>query len=265
MRVRVGWLGVILVAMILAGCGASTGGTVGSGTGGATPTASSGPATMQSLGWTKASLKYPDAVAAAPSDPSTLYSCTGDPSGSPNPANSSIHFNVSHDGGTTWQTTNTLAQAGRCESMEVSPTDPQAVAFFAETCRQDCGQAYSLLYVSLDGGAHWSAPALPSAGPIAGILPYGWVGTTLFVAVGDAPPHYLGAIKNGGPFTWVTTTFAPQPFASVGNTLYTLNATMDSSSCPKDPTDCLELARTSDLGASWSRILPTSTAAYVIG
>jgi hypothetical protein len=92
MRVR-RWLGVMLVAMILAGCGASTGGKLGSGTGGPTPTPTATPtppttttpsptaaptgATMQSFGWTKASLKYPDLVAAAPSDPNTLYSCAG--------------------------------------------------------------------------------------------------------------------------------------------------------------------------------------------
>jgi hypothetical protein len=269
MRGRWERLGVILVAMILVGCGASTGGTVGSGTGGPTPTvtptppptptpsptAASGGASMQALGWTKAHLGYPDAVAAAPSDPTTLYACTGDPTGNLNPAGT-IAFSVSHDGGATWQTTNTPVQAGRCESLEVSPTDAQAVAFLAATCRQDCGQGYYLISSSLDGGAHWTTPALPSGGELGVMVPFAWVGTTLFAAVGNPAPHVLAASKNAGAFTWVNTTFAPAPFTAVGNTLYAY-VSIDSSSCPKDSSsECLEIAKTSDLGASWSRILP---------
>jgi hypothetical protein len=263
MRGRYGWRGVILVAMVmLAGCGASTGGKLGSGTGGPTPTAtsqtsptpsptsSSGGATMQSFGWTKASLKSPDAIAAAPSDPNTLYSCAGSFTAT------FIAFSVSHDDGASWQTTNTPAQAGRCGSLAISPTNAQAVAFFATTCRADCGQTSFLLYSSLDGGAHWTAPALPSGAGLGDVLPYAWVGTTLFAAVGNPAPHVLAASKNGGAFTWVNTSFAPAPFAAVGNTLYAYAAT-DSSACPKESSsECLEIAKTSDLGASWSRILP---------
>jgi hypothetical protein len=255
----------MLVAMILAGCGASTGGKLGSGTGGPTPTPTATPtppttttpsptaaptgATMQSFGWTKASLKYPDLVAAAPSDPNTLYSCAGSFTAT------FIAFSVSHDGGVTWQTTNTPAQAGRCESLAVSPTDARAAAFLATTCRADCGQTSFMLYASLDGGAHWTAPALPSSAGLGDTLPYAWVGTTLFAAVGNPAPHVLAASKNGGAFTWVNTSFAPYPFAAVGHTLYAYAPT-DSSACPKDSSQCLEIAKTSDLGASWSRILP---------
>ncbi|MDE3229347.1 MAG: hypothetical protein KGO05_05665 [Chloroflexota bacterium] len=260
MRGRREWLGMILVAMLLAGCGARVGG----GSGGATPTASSQTATaptstanaglsvMASLGWTKAKPGFPDTLAAAPSDPDTLYSCSGDPIGASNPADV-IAFSVSHDGGATWQTTNTPAQAGRCESLAVSPTNSQAVAFLASTCRQDCGEGSFLLYASLDGGARWTSPALPSSGPLGVAVPYAWVGATLFAAVGNSAPHVLAASRNGGPFAWVNTSFAPLPFTSVGNTLY---ATLSGGSCPQDPTGCVELARSSDLGVSWSRVLP---------
>ena len=261
MRMRMAWLGVMVVAMMLAGCGASTGGKLGSGSGGptptatsqttptATPTTSSGSATMQSLGWTKSSLKSPDVIAVAPGDPNTLYSCAGSFTAT------FIAFGVSHDGGVTWQTTNTPAQAGRCESLAVSPTNAQAVAFLATTCRADCGQTSYALYASLDGGVHWTAPALPSGAGLVDMLPYAWVGTTLFAAVGNPAPHVLAASKNGGAFTWVNTSFAPYPFAAVGHTLYAYTPT-DSSACPKDSSQCLEIAKTSDLGAFWSRILP---------
>lgn len=258
-------LGVL--ALLLVGCASGGSGTA-SGTIPATgptytsapaltPTATSGPsqppASLSSLGWKQAGAPLPDAVAFAPSAPNTIYTCSGATSSG---ASSVIRLSVSTDGGASWRTTTTPAQAGLCGQLRVSPTDPQAVAFFANTCRQDCGASEGMLYYTLDAGAHWKQALSTSDSPSSN---FGWVGTTFFLggAPAGTPPsrtQNLAASVNGGPFTWTSFPLPAGGIFSDASTLYILAGS--SAPCSATTGDCDDLYRSTNLGASWTHLTP---------
>lgn len=260
-----GWWCLGIVALLLAGCGS---GGVGSGTaygtpppgptstaaGSSGPTATVGPPpSLSSLGWKQANAPFPDAVAIAPSAPNTIYTCTGATSSGTSPL---ISLSVSTDGGASWRTTNTPAQASVCGQLQVSPTDPQAIAFSAETCRQDCGASEGMIYYTLDAGAHWKQALSTSDTPSS---TYGWVGTTFFLAAAPAgtPPsrtENLAASANGGPFAWTSFPLPPEGIFSDGSTLYVLAGS--SAPCSATTGGCEDLYRSTNLGASWTHLTP---------
>ncbi|MGH2518015.1 MAG: hypothetical protein ACRDHP_20420 [Ktedonobacterales bacterium] len=269
MASRRGWWYVGVLALLLAGCasgGSGAGNTRGT-TPGATSTASaavaltpsatagssSGFASPSSLGWKQVGAPQPDAVAFAPGAPNTIYTCTGATSSG---ASSVIRFSVSTDGGASWRTTNTPAKAGRCSALSMSPTDPQAIAYYAETCRQDCGESGQLLYYTLDSGTHWTQVVATTNGAVP---LFAWLGTTLFAS--EAPANtpssrtpYLAVSGNGGAFAWTSLPVAPQQLFTNGSTLYVL---VGSSAVCSASSGCTDLYRSTDRGASWTHLTPS--------
>jgi hypothetical protein len=268
MPVRIGrsWWCLVILALLLAGCAS---GSFGSGTAhGTTPsagptssaagtpgsTATAGPPpSLSSLGWKQVGAPPPDAVAFAPSAPDTIYTCSGATSSG---ASSIIRFSVSTDGGTSWRTTNTPAQAGLCGTLRVSPTDPQAVAFFANTCRQDCGMSEGMLYYTLDAGAHWKEAISTSDTPV---IDFGWVGATFFLDAAPAgtPPsrtQNLAMSANGGPFAWTSFPLPAGGIFTDDSTLYVLAGS--SAPCSATAGGCDDLYRSTNLGATWTHLTP---------
>lgn len=255
------WVLAVLLMLVLAGCGASAtaGGTpipptatsnripklTPSDTPGPTPT----PASLAALGWKQSTAPQPDAVAFAPSALNTIYTCTGSMSTGSSPA---INFSVSTDGGATWHTSTTPAQASACGRIRVSPTDAQAVAFDAAACRSECGQNQQMLYYSLDGGAHWKLVAYNDS-------TFGWVGTTFFsdVAPAGTPSshtQYLAASASGGPFVWTSLPFPAAGIFSDSSTLYVLAGS--TAPCTGTSGGCSDLYRSTSLGVSWTHLTP---------
>jgi len=77
-------------------------------------------------GWAKTTgPDYAAAVAVAPGQPATLYTCSSDLD--PHP-----RLGLSHDGGRTWQTSTLPAS---CDALEVSPANAQDLAFSGEKCQ----------------------------------------------------------------------------------------------------------------------------------
>jgi len=117
----------------------------------ATPTFNSIPVNLSALGWFKRTPSWAERITTAPSAPNTVYACGG--------TNIStawvISFGVSGDGGRTWTSATTSVQAAHCNNLVVSPTAPQAIAIFTDTCPSDCGQSVQQVFYSLDAGKHW--------------------------------------------------------------------------------------------------------------
>lgn len=265
--VRRGWWCLGIIAFLLAGCASGGGSGTASGTASGTtpmasptsrvavvptPTGTSGPqqppASLSSLGWKQVGIPRADVVAVAPSAPGTLYTCSV--------ASQGIALSISTDDGTTWHTVNTPTQAGRCVTLRVSPSDPQAVAFYAETCPGDCGASGQVLDYTLDAGAHWTQAISTENGssPI-----FDWIGTTLFV--NEAPANtpssrtqYLAASVNGSPFAWTSLPVAPQQIFSNSTTLYVVAG---SSATCSSSTGCVDLYQSTNRGATWTHLTPS--------
>lgn len=140
--------------------------------------------------------------------------------------------------------------------MRVSPTDPQAIAIYATTCRGDCGQAEQSLYFTLDAGAHW-IKVLSSSEQASDI--FAWVGTVLFV--NGAPPNtpasksqFLAMSDNGGLFAWTSLPAAPQQLFSNGTTLYAV--TSSSAACSAS-NGCSDLYTSTNRGTTWTHLTPS--------
>jgi photosystem II stability/assembly factor-like uncharacterized protein len=252
---RRAWLFCAAVLAALTGCGvfahAGDGRT-------ATPATSYRPgpgfADPTTLGWVKSSAPLPDAIAGAPGAPGTLYTCTGaGGQGGQGP----ITLSVSTDGGASWQTKDTGIPLARCLSLAVSPATPQSLALYAGTCRSDCGQGHERLYLSPDAGAHWTQ-VTPSSSGDAGAV-FGWLDGTFFAnAAPDGTPasstQFLAVSRDGVHFTWTSLPAVPQQLFAAGSTLYAVAGA--SATCSASLGACTDLYRSSDLGASWSRITP---------
>jgi hypothetical protein len=265
---RRGWWRLGVLVLLLAGCtsGGKTSGTASNTPAASLPTATLAPlvtptfggkptpASLSPLGWKQTGAPVPDTVAIAPSAPGTIYTCTG-ATASGGPSNS-ISFSISTDAGATWRTMSTPIQAGVCDKMRVSPTDSQAIAIYASTCRGDCGQAEQFLYFTLDAGAHWTR-VLSSSNQAGDI--FAWVGTALFV--NGAPPNtpafkaqFLAFDINGGLFAWTSLPAAPQQVFSSGTTLYAV--TSSSAACSAS-NGCFDLYTSTNRGATWTHLTPS--------
>jgi photosystem II stability/assembly factor-like uncharacterized protein len=228
-------------------------------------------------GWTKAGPAYfYGNVAAAPSQPATLYSCGQQPSANGDPSVPS-YLGISHDGGKTWSTSRLPAY---CVTLKVSPSNPRVVAFSGTVCgsASGCiapppGSPSAWVYSSTDGGAHWTLAKLPSGPADPSLVPsysFAWAGTTLFVAPTITPKaptpgdHILAASANGGPFVWVDqnglrpsaqSDAAVDGLVGVSGALY-VDVTFASPSCVGTPSSsgCSALVKTTDGGHTWATI-----------
>lgn len=142
--------------------------------------------------------------------------------------------------------------------LAVSPASPGSIAVYGRTCPAECGQSYTRLYLTTDAGAHWKQVS-PTPDSDAGAM-FGWVGTTFFAnaAPNGTPPaakQFLAVSRDGVTFAWTSLPVAPKQILSYGSTLVVVAG----STAPCGVVDylCTELYRSTDLGASWSRITPT--------
>ncbi|MGZ3664549.1 MAG: WD40/YVTN/BNR-like repeat-containing protein [Ktedonobacterales bacterium] len=263
-----GWLARALTVLVfatvsIAGCAGAAGATTSR-----TPTATTRSTAMTTatattffqpnatmadpaaLGWTRADVLTPDAVAMAPGTPGTLATCTG--------RTPHITLGISTDDGSTWKTQNTDIPLAYCMGLAVSPAAPGAIALYGTTCRAECGQSYVRLYLTTDAGAHWKQ-VTPAADSDAGAI-FGWVGTTFFAnAAPDGTPaaakQFLAVSHDGVHFAWTSLPVAPTQILSYGSTLVVVASS--TASCAVVASLCTDLYRSTDLGASWSRITPT--------
>ena len=150
--------------------------------------------------------------------------------------------------------------------LTVNPTNAQDIVLIASPANQCASSQSSVLYRSLDGGAHWSIWPLPPPGPnqSAVLLCYQWVwvGSTLYIAPflpGDAAFARLAASVAGQAFIWIQPedflTGAPSyagitALFATGSTLY---VELASQTCI--PT-CYWFSR--ETAAGWSRFAPTA-------
>lgn len=247
--------------------GATASGTAAVGTPG-NPTATTSNRPPPAPGWSQAGPAWAQRGAIAQSAPSRMYLCGF---ATPNAQTGAISLGVSTNGGAAWQTLATPARGAYCD-VRVSTTTPQDVALLAmavcdpESCTSsDPNQ----LYVSTDGGDHWTQTALPTNNG-ATTLPtttFAWAGNTLFVETtnqSQAGTHYLAAGTNGQGFAWVDQNInGPPPGASaiagemraIGTTVYITF----SGGCNTPDTGCLMIVRSNDGGATWSHATPTYT------
>jgi hypothetical protein len=205
------------------------------------PPANPTPADPSAEGWTRRGPSLVDQIQAAPSAPSTVYSC-GPALTSSTGGNGGIGFGVSQDGGMTWQTWTTAIPASACLQLRVSPSAPQAVAVYTASCRAECGAGEFYLDYSLDGGRHWTL--VYTSGDVG--VSFGWVGTALFSQeVPSGTPgsttEYLAVSKNGGPFAWTSLPYPGEVF-STATTIYVATGS--------------GLYSSTDLGSSWSTVTP---------
>lgn len=261
------WLVLAVALTTLAGCGASVRATTAIAT--AIPTITPGPrptfayqpnpgfADPATLGWVKASAPLPDVIAIAPTVPGTLYTCTGAGGRSAVSTQGPITLSVSTDGGASWQTKNTGIPLARCLGLAVSPESSQAVALYAGTCRSDCGKGYERLYLSLDGGAHWTQVSPSSDSDFSAV--FGWAGSAFFANTApDGTPasatQFLAASRDGVHFAWTSLPAAPSQLFSAESTLFAV--TGSSAPCTLTVGSCSDLYRSTDFGASWTRVTP---------
>ena len=206
------------------------------------------------LGWVQSDAPRPDAVAVAPGAPGTLVTCTGSTG---QYEQGPITLSISTDGGSTWKTQGTGISIARCVGLAASPATPRSIALNVGTCRSDCGSDFKRLYVTTDGGVHWQQ-ASPSADSSTDIV-FGWVGSTFFASTAPsatpaAAKQFLAVSHDGVTFAWTSLPVAPKQILSYGSTL----VVVASSTSPCGVADflCTDLYRSTDLGASWSRITP---------
>jgi photosystem II stability/assembly factor-like uncharacterized protein len=202
----------------------------------------------------KSAAPRPDIIAVAPSSPGTLATCTGAAGQS---AEASITLSISTEDGGSWQTHDTGIPLARCMGLAISPANASSIALYAGTCRSDCGQGYERLYLSSDGGSHWKQVTPSVDGDTGGV--FGWVGTTFFAntAPDGTPPaatQYLAVSRDGIHFTWTSLPAVPGRLLTSGSTLY---AVTGSAALCAAAGNCTDLYRSTDLGASWSRVTPT--------
>lgn len=217
--------------------------------------------------WARVGPAFAQRAAIAESQPSRIYACGYQAPAGGNGQTGPVSVAVSNDYGTNWQTFPTPAHGSYCV-VQVSTRNPQHVALFTSAiCAPDSCTSTdpARLNVSLDGGAHWSTMALPeengkSADPS---YNFSWAGDTLFVMAGGTGlngGHYLAASTNGHAFTWVDQNLTGMPSGAnlaavraVGPTLY---LSFGLNPCGGN-SGCLMVARSSDGGATWTRVTPT--------
>ncbi len=221
------------------------------------------PSPQPGPGWSQAGPHSASSIAFASSVPTTAYTC-----GPQSPSSGQLVpliVGVTRDAGLIWQTLSTPATGMSC-NLTVNPTNVQDVVLIASPANQCASSQSSVLYRSLDGGAHWSIWPLPSPGPnqSAVMLCYQWVwvGSTLYIAPflpEDVAYARLAASVAGQAFVWVQPedflTGAPSyaginALFATGSTLY---VELTSQTCI--PT-CYWFSR--ETAAGWSRFAPTA-------
>lgn len=215
-----------------------------------TPPVSATPVNLAALGWVKRTLSWVERVATAPSSTNTIYACGGQP----HQNGWTVGFAVSQDSGHTWTTLGATLQAAHCNQIFVSPSAPQAVAVYTDSCPAECGLDVPLIFYTLDSGAHWSPISHPCScdSPNGDRPAFGWVGTTLFATPGTPTPtgsQQLAKSTDGGAFTWLSLGVTPQQLFTTADTVYAVNGS--------------DLYKSTDLGASWSKTSPTYNGAPV--
>ncbi len=168
---------------------------------GSTPSAPAQPLTLAPLAapapvqatpgqWLPAGPPFAQAIAFAPSAPTTAYAC-----GSAG-RSGKLALAISHDGGQTW-TAQAASVSGQMCAISVAPTQPNDVALAVARCTTTCGPpTLAALYRSGDGGASWTQAQIAGSGFT---LVFGWQGTTLLAAT-NTPQHPLAVSVGGGPF-----------------------------------------------------------------
>src|SRR5260221_9027041 len=138
-------------------------------------------ASTQPKSWAQVGPAYAQRAALAESAPSRMYACGFQGA---NSQTGPISLVASHDSGSTWQTLSTPAKGAYCD-VRVSTTTPQDVALFASAPSSQDGCSSTdpnQLFLSTDGGAHWTAAQLPATSGPPPTPPYtvAWAGATLF-------------------------------------------------------------------------------------
>src|SRR5262249_39422483 len=136
-------------------------------------------------GYTNSGPAWAQAVAIAPSAPTTVYSCGNT---APKPSGGiqgpgAIAVGVSRDGGHAWQTYTTGAIATACQ-LSVNPTNAQDSVMLTLTtvCSGDaCQSTGTHLYRSRNGGAGWTLASAPGGAVWDFDAAPAWLGSTLFV------------------------------------------------------------------------------------
>lgn len=229
----------------------------------ATPTAA------LETGWTTAGPAYARRIAFAPSAPRTAYVCGTTRSGASGRAGpvraEPVVVSVSGDGGLTWGPDHlTPAQAVGCD-LTVDPTDARDVVMVTTPCTHCSLREPLAIFRSRDGGAHWTAAALPArdASGASDFESYEWAwsGGTLYLAPfanGEGALTRLAASVAGRPFAWVETAglYVGSPAGtSISAMLGTRTALYvvlrRSSDCGHS---CYPVMWTRDGGAHWTRL-----------
>lgn len=140
--------------------------------------------------WTAAGPGFAQAIAFAPSAPSTGLAC-----GSAG-RHGQLAIAITHDGGTTWTAHATSLTGQEC-AVSIAPTQPNNMVLSVAHCAATCSTTDpAALYRSSDGGATWTQATLPQGG--FGLV-LGWDGTTL-CATTNMPTQPLAVSEAGGTF-----------------------------------------------------------------